>query len=449
MLTIHDYQILKRDVDGFADAPLCGKIPEGIPSVAVAYYAVFLEENNQMILPWTRCEQTGAEWHATLRLPQGGLYRVEVRAAEDPDSLEWSPIIGLVHHVGVGELYLLAGQSNMAGYGRDFAYDPPEPGVHMYGNDGQWKLAVHPLNVSLDTIYPENKELTCGTSPALSFARAVKRWLKVPIGLIPAALGGSPLSMWQPLEDGRLYRGMMRRLLQTGAVSGVLWYQGCSDANEKDADGYLERFVSMVSLWRSELGDIPIVTVQLNRRAGAAGDTAHRAWAAVREAQRLAAQRLSRLYIVPANDLPMSDFIHNSSGANVILGERMALALKAGESTPSVTLFPDAEYAELLSDTRVHIGVRNGVPMRVMDETGSDFTFEDEGGLISCVAAGADKDGVTLTPKRPIILPAYVHGGWRCDRFASMPRALNGCPMLSFYKLPVQHGGCGRNTHNE
>jgi hypothetical protein len=237
VLTISNYQILKRDADGFADAPLCGTFPEGTPSGAVAYSAVFLEENNQLIIPWTCCEQSRDGWRTTLRLPQGGLYRIEVRAAEHLDSLEWSPALAHVHHVGVGELYLLAGQSNMSGYGRDFAYDPPELGIHMYGNDGQWKLAVHPLNDSLNTIYPENKELTCGTSPALSFARAVKRWLKVPVGLIPAALGGSALAPWHPKEDGRLYRGMLRRLSQTGAVSGVLWYQGCSDANEQNATG--------------------------------------------------------------------------------------------------------------------------------------------------------------------------------------------------------------------
>jgi hypothetical protein len=39
-----------------------------------------------------------------------------------------------------------------------------------------------------------------------------------------------------------------------------------------------------------------------------------------------------------------------------------------------------------LSDARIHIGIRHGLPMRVMDETGTDFTFEYEGGVISCVA---------------------------------------------------------------
>ena len=446
MLMIHDYQILKRDADGFANAPLGGTFPEGTPPGAVAYSAVFLEENNQLVVPWTCCEQSGDGWRTTLRLFQGGLYRIEVRAAEHWDSIEWSPVVALVHHVGVGELYLLAGQSNMSGYGRDFAYDPPELGIHMYGNDGQWKLAVHPLNNSLNTIYPENKELTCGTSPALSFARAVKRFMKVPVGLIPAALGGSSLALWHPLEDGRLYRGMVRRLLQTGPVSGVLWYQGCSDANEKNAGGYLERFVSMVDLWRAELGEIPIVTVQLNRCTQGKGSDANRAWAMVREAQRQAARRLFGLYVVPANDLAMSDFIHNSSGANVILGERMALALKAGQGAPSAALFPDVEYAELVSDTRVRIGIRNGHPMRVTDEGGADFTVEDQSGLISCVAVQAGDDSVTLLLGRPVTLPAFVHGGWRCDHIWGMPRALNGCPLLSFYQLPVRLGKCEREN---
>ena len=65
----------------------------------------------------------------------------------------------------------MAGQSNMSGYGRDFAIDKPTLGVHLYANSGIWDIATHPLNDGLNTIYPENYEASNGTCPGLSFAR--------------------------------------------------------------------------------------------------------------------------------------------------------------------------------------------------------------------------------------------------------------------------------------
>ena len=103
--------------------------------------------------------------------------------------------------------------------------------MHLYGNNGCWSVAAHPLNDSVDTIYPENAEHASNTSPALSFARMLRRRLGVPVGLVQASLGGSPLSRWHPEETGDLYRAMLRRLDAVGQVGGVLWYQGCTDTD--------------------------------------------------------------------------------------------------------------------------------------------------------------------------------------------------------------------------
>jgi hypothetical protein len=46
----------------------------------------------------------------------------------------------------------------------------------------------------------------------------------------------------------------------------------------------------------------------------------------VREAQRQAARRIHHVYVVPANDCKLYDYIHNSSSADMVLGERTARA---------------------------------------------------------------------------------------------------------------------------
>ena len=101
------------------------------------------------------------------------------------------------------------------------------------------------MNESTNTLHEENREnANPGHSPYLSFARQLKRELGYPIGLLQASLGGSPLSAWNPEEDGVLYRNMMN-IINSQGIEGILWYQGCSDAQEELCDTYLNRFKSM------------------------------------------------------------------------------------------------------------------------------------------------------------------------------------------------------------
>lgn len=152
----------------------------------------------------------------------------------------------------------MAGQSNMSGYGRDPAYDPPELGVHLFDNAGRWVLAAHPLNSVPDPVYPNN-DAASGTSPALAFARMMKRELGVPVGLVAAALGGSSLEAWNPAEeDPFLYHSMAAKISEVGSFAGMLWYQGCNETVEaEEAENYLEKFTQTVSLWRKEFGCFP------------------------------------------------------------------------------------------------------------------------------------------------------------------------------------------------
>lgn len=233
-----DWQIIQQ-VDGKADISLSGDwidYPESRnPKVFVR---VVREENGGIVVPWQESENTEpGKWRITVRgIPAGGLYRVETCLHEKGKyEIEWGTRGDMIHHIGVGDLFVITGQSNSAGYGKDPVYDPPEIGVHLLRNNGKWDLATHPMNESTGTIHEENREGgNPGHSPYLSFAKQLKRELGYPIGLIQAALGGSPLSAWNPEENGYLYRNMMNIVRsQTEKIRGVLWYQGCSDAGSE------------------------------------------------------------------------------------------------------------------------------------------------------------------------------------------------------------------------
>jgi hypothetical protein len=353
----------------------------------------------------------------------------------------------MIHHLGVGDLWVIAGQSNSAGYGRGAVYDPPELGIHLFRNRGAWDLATHPMNESTRTSHTENREFANpGHSPYLAFARAVKAATGVPQGLVQTALGGSPLSAWNPTEPGDhpLHAGMMRAIGAVGGkVRGILWYQGCTDAEPRLGATYLDRFVAMVEAWRKELGDpeLPVLTVQLNRWLDTppANDLG---WALVREAQRQAPHRLRHVHVVPTLDLPLSDAVHLSPAANLSLGLRLAavclgalegrtVAWKAPEIA-SASAGPDGTVVTLDFD---HVSDR----LASIDPARQPFAVEDEDGDVPVAgvvypAAGAR---VALQLGRPLRGRAVVHAAAR-GHPAPMPFDMSRMlPILGFHGVRV------------
>ena len=87
-------------------------------------------------------------------------------------------------------LFLLVGQSNMAGRGRITAEDKsPHPRVLMFNKEQKWVPAVAPLHFDKPAIVG----VGLGRSFGMEIAKTSK---KVTIGLIPCAVGGSPISSW-------------------------------------------------------------------------------------------------------------------------------------------------------------------------------------------------------------------------------------------------------------
>lgn len=441
MVKISDFQILQRDENGKATAIFRGSLPPDAEKDARVCMRAVYEDSGMTVIPWTECDIHSDEWSKTVTLPEGGLYRLEAALGGLDSAIDWSPRIKNVCHVGVGDIYIMTGQSNMSGYGRDCSYDPPELGVHIYANDGSWKLATQPLNDSIDTVYPENAEHCSGASPALSFARNLKNRLGVPIGLVAASLGGSPLSYWEPAQNGKLYLAMLRRLEVVGNIKGILWYQGCTDAtdeNEALAETYYDRFCAMVGAWREKLGRLPILTVQLNRWPDkCASDSKDRAWGLVIDAQRRAALCLPEVYVVPSYDLAVVDGIHNSAGANVVLGERLAnAALEYIYGRPGMTA-PTIISAEHADNRRVRLRISPKQTVYSMGSLAEGMNIEDRYGIADCLSAEMTDGGLIVTCEREFTLPAQFHFHWRRKATPFYPIARHGLPLISCYGIPI------------
>ena len=158
------------------------------------------------------------------------------------------------------QAFLLIGQSNMAGRGRLEEVDAiSSDRIEMF-RDGTWQAAVEPLHT--------DKPKIAGIGLAMSFAQSlVDEDPDLNLGLIPCAVGGTPLSRWVPGAD--LYEAALaiaKQALQDAELVGILWHQGEGDAHaEETATTYAERFSSMIATLKAALGvgDVPVITGEL------------------------------------------------------------------------------------------------------------------------------------------------------------------------------------------
>lgn len=166
-------------------------------------------------------------------------------------------------------VYLLMGQSNMAGRGRMTEADRrPVSRVWMLDKLDRWVPAAHPLHF--------DKPKIAGVGLGLPFAkRMCQEDPNVQIGLIPCAFGGTPLSRWS--KGGDLYQNAVRRArlaVRDGTLKGVLWHQGESDSQRPEtANTYAVRLAKMIGDLRTDLEspDLPFVAGRLGEfylRAG-------------------------------------------------------------------------------------------------------------------------------------------------------------------------------------
>ena len=165
-------------------------------------------------------------------------------------------------------LFLLAGQSNMAGRGKvTLADKKPYPRVFALNRHGEWVPAVDPVHWD---------KSSAGTGLGRSFAMAlVDANPHISIGLIPAACGGSPIEVWQP---GKIWRqtksapyddavARARQAMKQGILKGILWHQGESDATVARAPLYGKALTNLIQRFRQDLKspELPVVIGQLGQ----------------------------------------------------------------------------------------------------------------------------------------------------------------------------------------
>lgn len=270
-------------------------------------------------------------------LPAGGPYDVELFIGGERI---------LVQDVLVGDVWLLAGQSNMQGCGLVPEKPlPVNPMVRAFYSNDRWAPAEDPIHSLWESVDPVHAQLFggalppkpakgWGVCPGPAFGVEMIKFTGVPQGLIACAHGGTTMAQWSPKLKGEggtsLYGAMLRKFKKNGGkVAGMLWYQGCSDSGPVAEPVYTHAMKEFISTLRRDCGDsrLPVALAQISRTISLASD-APQYWNGIQEQQRVLPRHIKNLSVVPTVDLALDDLIHLGGESQYILGRRLANAMR-------------------------------------------------------------------------------------------------------------------------
>ena len=261
---------------------------------------------------------SNGKWQVELEpLKAGGPYTLTVSAGKQKF---------IYNKVLAGEVWLCSGQSNMeftlnaAATGRQDVPKASNSQIRLYDMKARWRTnpveweasvldSLNHLQYYTDATWTECTPETAGQFSAIAyyFGKMLQDSLQVPVGLICNAIGGSPTEAWvdrrtleyefpailrnwtqndfiqdwvrgraalnvkksshkfqrHPYEPCYLYESGILPLQQY-PIKGVIWYQGESNAHNKDAHEKL--FKLLVQSWRKNWKneDMPFYYVQLS-----------------------------------------------------------------------------------------------------------------------------------------------------------------------------------------
>ncbi|MDB6052519.1 MAG: hypothetical protein JWN25_42 [Verrucomicrobiales bacterium] len=195
-------------------------------------------------IPLSRLQHTATGFQGEVDAPAGGWYRLEVRILGESPTLI---LQGFVEHVGVGEVFVICGQSNSANYGDE--KQESKSGLVSAFTGKEWIICRDPQPGAGGN----------GGSFIPPFGDAIASQLKIPVGMIALGVGATSIREWLPAgaffpnpptltnhvilhankkwqSDGVIFDRLMGTLKPQGTngFRAILWHQGESDANQKD-----------------------------------------------------------------------------------------------------------------------------------------------------------------------------------------------------------------------
>lgn len=369
-------------------------------------------------------------------------------------------------HVAVGEVWLCSGQSNMAFMlcqaesGKEDIAAADDPQLRLFDMKGRWETydvawpascldSLNHLQYFRETTWQPSTPSSASRFSAVGYyyGRMLRQKLGVPVGLICNAVGGAPTEAWvdrnsletsfpnilsnwlqndfiqdwvrgraaknltndqtklgrHPYEPCYLYESGILPLQQY-PIKGVIWYQGESNAHNKDAHAKL--FSLLVNGWRQNWNnpDMPFYFVQLS-------SLNRPSWPWFRDSQLRLMKEISNTGMAVSSDHGDSLDVHPRRKQPI--GERLArwaLAKTYGQHiTPSGPVFSSVTRQ---ADTLI-VSFLYADGLQTSDgKAPSCFEIAEEDGLFQPATATIEGNTVRLTSPT-IKHPRYVRYAWQ------------------------------------
>lgn len=274
------HQVVQRNSQGAGEVTLHGLL--GAEAAHADSLEVQVTIRNE-VHDWRQLEAkfANSKFAANLTLPVGGWHQLKLRALHQGRPIAES----LITNVGVGEIFVVAGQSNSANHGEE--RQNVKSGLVVNFDGRVWRAANDPQ--------PGASGDSGSFIPALGDLLAEK--LGVPVGFVTCGEGATSVREWLPKEtrfpnpptlernvrkreDGAwesnnmLYERLTSRMKQLGprGFRAVLWHQGESDANQADAarsltqEQYARYLEKLILATREDIGwsTMPWIVAQVS-----------------------------------------------------------------------------------------------------------------------------------------------------------------------------------------
>ena len=367
-------------------------------------------------------------------------------------------------NVAVGEVWLCSGQSNMAfklrqaaDASRDIA-KATDRGLRLYNMQPRWETDnVEWDSTAVDSVsrlqyYRPAQWLASSPQNAADFSavayymgRMLRDSLRVPVGLVCNAVGGTPIESWidRPMLEeyypqvlrhwknndfvmdwvrGRATKNLARRpggrhpyhpayCFETGIepllnlpLRGVAWYQGESNAHNPDS----WRFDLLARSWRMRMGDfsLPFYVVQLS-------GIERPSWPWMRNTQRIAQRSVFATQIVVSSDLGLRHDVHPPYKRPV--GERLAQSmLRHTYDRSGAPVSPEVGANSKVDGDRVQLDLREAKGLHGSDgQPLRGFEIAGENQLFFPATAQLNEDGRLTLHAPKVAQPRYVRYGWQ------------------------------------
>jgi len=234
-----DYQVFQRNESNEGSVIFSGTVSCEITHFTVE---IFEEISQEKIEDITWEHQQESHFFLQMVLPAGGWYIARIFAFSKHDK----SLISL--RFGVGEVFIIAGQSNSTNYGEELSEQ--SSGMVACFAANTWSLAKDPL--------PGAHDMSSGGSPWLFFGDVLSKKLCVPVGIAITGHGGTKIKEWLPNDEYHgqseekkgLFNWLMIRIQQLGlqGFRALLWHQGESDVgNGTKQDDYFCRLKTIIA----------------------------------------------------------------------------------------------------------------------------------------------------------------------------------------------------------